>query len=119
MNLETDIGGAVMIKFRKLSCIINQLCYSHVIHLAVNDVLYKHRDMVEAESEVNGSSEESDDEDENKYDEYEEPFSYICNQEHPFPTLSDNCKHSVSQIRKICKFFRKSPVRNTILQNYT
>ena len=87
-------------------------------NLAVTDVLYKHRDMVEAESEVNGSSEESDDEDEDKYDEYEEPFSYICNQEHPIPILSDNCKHSVSQIRKICKFFRNSPVRNTILQNY-
>ena len=101
LNLETDIvaatndGAAVMIKFGKLSCIINQLCYSHAIHLAVTDVLYKHREMVEAESEVNGSSEESDDEDEDKYDEYEEPFSYICNQEHPIPILSDNCKHSV------------------------
>ena len=72
LNLGTDIfaatndGAAVMIKFGKLSYIINQLSYSHAIHLAVTDVLYKHREMVEAESEVNGSSEESNDEDEDK-----------------------------------------------------
>lgn len=122
LNLETDIvaatndGAAVMKKFGKLSSIINQLCYSHAIHLAVTDVLYKHREM--AEAEVNVSSEESEDEDEDECNDYEDSLYYVCNREHPIPIWSDNYEQSVSQIRKICKFFRKSPVRNTILQNY-
>lgn len=124
LNLETDIiaatndGAAVMKKFGKLSSIINQLCYSHAIQLAVTDVLYEHREIGEAEAEVNVSSEESEDEDENEYNDYEDSVYYACNREQPIPILCDNYKQSVSQIRKICKFFRKSPVRNTILQNY-
>ncbi|KAF8778539.1 hypothetical protein HNY73_015253 [Argiope bruennichi] len=64
LNLETDIvaatndGAVVMKKIGKISPIINQLCFSHAIHLAVTDVLYKHREM----AGINVSSEESEDE---------------------------------------------------------
>ncbi|KAF8790867.1 hypothetical protein HNY73_005820 [Argiope bruennichi] len=81
LNLETDIVAAtndcavVMKQFGKLSPIINQLCYSHAIHLAATDVLYKHREMVE----INVSSEESEDEDEYEYNNYEGSLYYVCN----------------------------------------
>jgi hypothetical protein len=34
------------------------------------------------------------------------------------PVLSDSYRQPISQIRKISKIFRKSPVRDNILQNY-
>jgi hypothetical protein len=34
------------------------------------------------------------------------------------PVLSDSYRQPISQIRKISKIFRKSPVRDSILQNY-
>ena len=34
------------------------------------------------------------------------------------PILSDSYRQPISQIRKISKIFRKSPVRDSILQNY-
>jgi hypothetical protein len=34
------------------------------------------------------------------------------------PILSDSYRQPISQIRKISKIFRKSLVRNNILQNY-
>ena len=46
LDLSTDIvastndGSAVMKKFGHISPAINQLCYSHAIHLAITDILY-------------------------------------------------------------------------------
>ena len=123
LDLATDIvaatndGAAVMKKFGHLSLIINQLCYSHAIHLAVTDVLYKNKEI--AETDVYVTSEESEDDVECE-DDYGDDFlnSLDLDNDCEFPMLSDNYKQSISQIRKICKFFRKSPVRDSIFQNY-
>lgn len=120
LNLETDIvavtsdGAAVMKKFGELSPTLNQLCFSHAIHLAVTDVLYERIEIDEAN--INSSDDESDIN--NQYFDTENSNIYFSSEEDSFNVLSNNYKQSISQIRKICKFFRKSPARNTILQNY-
>ena len=50
-----------MKKSGQLSPIINQLCYSHAIQLAVTDVLYKNKEI--AKTDVYVTSGESEDED--------------------------------------------------------
>lgn len=96
--------------FDQLSPIINQLCYSHAIHLAVTDVLYKTRGIIETDVRV--TSEKSE-------DDYSEDFfnSFDLDNDFEFPIFSANYKRSISQIWKIYKLFRKFPIRNTILQN--
>lgn len=114
----TNDGAAVMKKFGQLSIIINQLCYSHAIHLAVTDVLYKNENITE--TDVCVTSEESEDDlecDDNYEDDFSNYFE-LLDKSNEFPIVSENYKSSISQIRRICKFFRKSPVRNSILQNY-
>lgn len=79
-------------------------------------MLYKHREIAEADDEVNVLSEESEDEDE--YKDYENSNYNVCNREHNITIFFDNYKQSVSQIRKIYWLFKKFPARNTILQLY-
>lgn len=63
LDLATDIVAstndcAAVMKFCQISPAINQLCYSHAIHLAVIDTLYKNKNPVE--TDLNPISEDSD-----------------------------------------------------------
>jgi hypothetical protein len=53
-------------------------------------------------------------------DDYGEDFLNSLDLENDcrLPILSDSYRQPISQIRKISKIFRKSPVRDSILQNY-
>jgi hypothetical protein len=110
---STGDGAAVMIKFGKECPSIYQMCFNHGIHLAVCDTLYK----------VKTNPKEKDMESENNNDCEEDNFTDTDSDLHMFSNNdSENYEdkflvhNSIKSVRKIVKFFRLSPVRNTILQ---
>jgi len=103
----TSDGAAVMEKFGKLSPSIHQLCYNHAIHLAVLKVFYN-TNAEQYENESDGSSESSSD----SFSEDEEGDS----QSHSALKLRVNFREEIDVVRKIVKLFKRSPVRNSILQ---
>ena len=122
LDLSTDIvastndGAAVMKKFGHISPAINQLCYSHAILLAVTDILYN-KNKSPLETDLNPTSEDSEnDESDNDFEELDSLD--INNYKLPVPELLDDYKNIICKVRKICKYFRKSPVKNSILQNH-
>ena len=100
----TTDGAAVMVKFGHLSPFIHQLCYNHGIHLAVTDVIYKHNENIESESELSeGFSSDSDD------------LEMQCLEKQ---IKIESIKNVLKMTRTIVKFFKYSPKRNSILQEY-
>ncbi|GBP71214.1 hypothetical protein EVAR_18007_1 [Eumeta japonica] len=94
------------------------LCLNHAIHLGVVDTFYKKRQATSAVS----SSEDTDDSDdeimENKNssdDEADDNASYDTNfRLQPI----DEIKRVLDETRSLVKLFRKSPLKNSQLQNY-
>jgi len=115
----TTDGAAVMISFGEGLSMHHQLCYNHAIHLAVIDVMYKKPEISfvvssEMESDDEEQREESDHSDSDPND--SDNMATIAQQEHLHLRLD---LHNLLQIiRKIVVVFRKSPVKNNILQQY-
>ena len=117
-NMQTSIvsivsdGASVMKKLGKISQLDHQLCYAHGVHLAVCDVLYKNRSVTHIAGE-----DYDDDKDEEMY---EEGFGIVT------PTIASNevpvfnieIENVLKKVRKVVKIFRKSPVKNEVLQKY-
>ena len=117
-NMQTSIvsivsdGASVMKKLGKISQLDHQLRYAHGVHLAVCDVLYKNRSVTHVAGE-----DYDDDQDEEMY---EEGFGIVT------PTIASNevpvfnleIENVLKKVRKVVKIFRKSPVKNEVLQKY-
>lgn len=105
----TSDGARVMVKFGRLSQPHQQLCYNHAIHLAVMSIFYQ-----KSEKKIEILDDENDD-CENDYfcEEIDELVEVDV-------SLSQNMNinTTLNKIRKIVNIFRKSPVRNSVLQNY-
>ena len=133
ISLDNDVvcvsndGASVMKKFGKLIKPQQQLCFAHAIHLAVLDVLYSKDSISDDEEKQNEDDEVDNDEDDcdEYYDEYE------CNAEDYLKVIIGNDKQNkvdltkhydlvviVEKIRKVVKLFRRSPVKNSLLQDY-
>lgn len=102
-------GASVMLKFGRLIGKHHQLCLAHGIHLAVVQSLY-------AFTPDNRS--DSDDE----YDadtEEEEDFSssFVPSDDTDSPELVFSIQETVKKVRRVVKFFNKSPLRNDALQD--
>jgi hypothetical protein len=96
-------GAAVMRKMGELMDVEHQICNAHGLHLAVIDVLYKKKSAFSMEE---SASEESDEEDEVEGStqvaedmELQEDFGIIIN-----------------KIRKVVKTFKRSPLKNDLLE---
>ena len=123
-------GTAVMVKFRKSIPWEHQLCYVHGIHLAVCDVLYgKNATVISAtESEEMRDQEDSpylcqDEELENEAFSTAVDLENDCcevdiSNESPVNYDTINFSMIISKVRKIARFFRKSPLKNQIIQKY-
>ncbi|XP_017768021.1 PREDICTED: uncharacterized protein LOC108556411 [Nicrophorus vespilloides] len=114
---STTDGAAVMLKFGGLSQYIHQICYNHGIHLAVADIIYNknkkysinQNDITENEySSTEDDFFESDDETDN-----EEPDNAVSHKR-----TVDDIKPALQMVRRIVKFFKIAPNRNSILQNH-
>ena len=117
-NMQTYIvsivsdGASVMKKLGKTSQLDHQLCYAHGVHLAVCDVLYKNRSV----THIAGEDYDNDQDEEM----YEEDFGIVT------PTIASNevpvfnleIENVLKRVRKVVKIFRKSLVKNEVLQKY-
>ena len=109
--METD-GASVMIKTAKLSGMNHQICYSHELHLAVCDVLYKKGNNIEdtnKDAEDHDIVESSDDENDDEPWQVTLPDNYNAD-------FVDTVSDVISKVRAIVKLFRKSPLKNDCLQ---
>ncbi|GFV66710.1 uncharacterized protein TNCV_3319401 [Trichonephila clavipes] len=104
------------------------LCYAHAIHLAVGDVLYnKQIDLVENTVEVEDKSHE---EDNGESEELVEDLDKALDLEFESGVGTDalfhvtyaeknsitNINETIKKIKNVVKLFRKSPIKNDILQ---
>ncbi|XP_043210081.1 uncharacterized protein LOC122375011 [Amphibalanus amphitrite] len=121
----TTDGASVMVKFGKSLPCEHQLCFAHGVHLAVVDALYSGdagQTSEQADDDRGGggpnqvnSSDESDGDDEDEDDNVEENTTGATGHHELHSSLSP----VVKSIRNIVRWFRKSPVRNEVLQKYS
>ena len=109
-------GASMMVKFGKIVPTKHQTCYTHRVHLAVQEVLY-------AKNQSNNLDEEKvesdNDEEENSDSDNEENSRFIddkINESISLPKVKVNFQYVIIKVRKIVKLFRKSPVKNYVLQ---
>lgn len=138
-------GCKTMLKVGKISTPDQQLCLAHGIQLAVLDVLYgkKENEPNSDDATINDKDclveiVESDDIEENDLfafaedvvneeesmnelnttSEEDEYFNVDFSQKRDAPELVENYKHVVDNVRTIVKKFKRSPVKNDVLQCY-
>ncbi|GFS34108.1 BED-type domain-containing protein, partial [Nephila pilipes] len=124
-------GASMMVKFGKIMSCENHLCYAHAIHLAVCDVLYnKQIDLGENIVEREDKSHEEEDNDERE--ELIEDLDKALDLEFESGVGTDasfhityaeknsitNINETIKKIRNVVKLFRKSSLKNDILQKY-
>ena len=103
-------GANVMQKFARLSPALQQFCYNHGLHLAVIKVFYvKNCNIKQISESDSDSSERGNDSDFDSDTEIIETNNMNLNPE---------INITIDAIRKISKVFRKSAVKNNILQKY-
>lgn len=116
---STHDGASVMKKYGKYLPCISQLCLNHAIHLAIMDSFYRDKADDDALEE---SSDEEDSEnliekrnliDNCTIDSNIQLYNEIASKK----SLTVNLDGAVKKLRKLVKFFRKSPLRNNILQD--
>ncbi|GFT53265.1 BED-type domain-containing protein [Trichonephila clavipes] len=122
-------GASMMVKFGKIMSCEYHLCYAHAIHLAVCDVLYNEQiDLVEKTVEVEDKSHEEEDNGESE--ELAEDLDKALDLEFESGVGTDalfhvtyaeknsitNINETIKKIRNVVKLFRKSPIKNDILQ---
>lgn len=119
----TTDGASVMVKFGNEIASNHQQCIAHCIHLAVSDILYSKAAKCVNE-EVTDSDIEDDDENLNE-DEYDvnqgremDPMFGINIDTNEAPQVSVDYLRVIKKVRKICRMFRKSPVKNDRLQDF-
>ncbi|GFY31705.1 uncharacterized protein TNCV_4200161 [Trichonephila clavipes] len=123
-------GASMMVKFGKIMSCEYHLCYAHAMHLAVCDVLYnKQIDLAENTVEVEDKSHE---EDNDESEELVEDLDKALDLEFESGVGTDalfhvtyaeknsitNINETIKKNRNVVKLFRKSPIKNDILQNY-
>ncbi|GFS71043.1 BED-type domain-containing protein [Nephila pilipes] len=118
-------GASMMVKFGKIMSCENHLCYAHAIHLAVCDVLYnKQIDLGENIVEIEDKSHEEEDNDESEELIEDLEFESGVGTDASFHiTYAEknsitNINETIKKIRNVVKLFRKSPLKNDILQKY-
>lgn len=119
---STSDGASLMVKFGKESPVIFTLCLNHTIHLAVCDILYKKKQSgIQNEENVQNSEYEEDDGSENDtVEDFSEENDDDEAEEKDEFELTQLCEVycNIEGVRKITKYFKKSTVRNNILQEH-
>jgi hypothetical protein len=132
VSCVTD-GASVMVKFGRLIACDHNLCYAHGIHLAVCDVLYRKTDtivdamMEETVEQTRRHSDGGDEDEDNDFSmniDSEVECGGNCDVEIDINLdVNDtdekiNVSAVINKVRKIARLFRKSPLKNEILQKY-
>ena len=125
----TNNGAAIMQKVGKLIPAAQQLCLAHAIQLAVVDVLYKKEtteertfcsnESIDFNSYLHAEEHENYGAFENISNTYEEGLVM----EYDIQEQDTEITHSkigplIQKVRKIAQIFKRSPLKNELLQNY-
>lgn len=123
LSFERDIvatvsdGASVMLKYGTLSPALLQTCYNHAIHLAVVSALYTKIEVNNNEDDENNCSDNDDEELDDGECLEDEDYELIKVHYLVIPHET-SLNETIRKMRKIVKIFRKSPVKNVILQRY-
>ena len=102
-----------MKKLGKISQLDYQLCHADGLHLAVCDVLYQNKCVVHMDRV------DYDYDDDQEEEMFEEGFSTIPETApNEIPDCNVEIENVLKKVRKVVKIFRKSPVKNGVLQKY-
>ena len=121
---STEDGASIMKKYGRLNGIENQFCINHAIHLAVLDTFYKKVSVVNKPVDKISDSDnsDSDEETENQFNSYSGDHNLdidlVCNNEIEYNLKDANINDVLQNSRKIIRFFRRSLIRNNLLQRY-
>ena len=127
LNLDDHIvacttdGAAVMVKFGKEIKANHQQCIAHCIHLSVIDILYGENVKTIVPIDETSEDSESDDDDDDDDDEMSRniiPQTDLAHENACFPQPKTEFNDVIKKVRRICKLFRKSPMKNEILQDF-
>lgn len=124
INLESDVvasthdGASVMQKYGRIIPVESQLCYNHAIHLAVIEVFYKRHPSNDAMDSDEIDDENSDIDSDKFVLESDSNIFFDTQAESVPPVYQPEVKDIINHIRQVSKFFRYSPVRNSILQKH-
>jgi hypothetical protein len=99
-------GASVMVCFGNLAPFDQQLCFAHGIHLAVLDVIYQ-KTTIQVKREDEDDEEEEEDVEEEEDESLEEVFE-----------IQEDLLPVITKVRKVAKMFKRSPVKNEILQKH-
>ena len=116
LSLDKDIfaavtdGASVMKKCVKDMGLVHQECFSHSLHLAITDAIYKGEALTPSRNIDDDSLEDSDAEEEEEDDKFEEE-----DEEEEF---NGDYGAIIRKVRRISKFFRMSGKRNDKLQEF-
>nr|CAI5830284.1 unnamed protein product [Callosobruchus analis] len=124
VSVTTD-GASVMMKLGKLIQPLHQLCFARGIQLAVIAIMYSKNKKTSEQNFDNDGDDGHDSSDEDDYDNdidniAEEGLLEIVKDEPVALDLmnDENINALVTEVRKIVKLFRRSPLKNNVLQNY-
>lgn len=111
-----------MVKFGRENQFIHQLCLAHACHLSICDIFYGKKQLVEEETEITNTEEEELNKILEDWDDCSIPLDMAFDSEEvqheDSPLINQgNYDEIISKVRKICKAFRKSPLKNDYLQD--
>jgi hypothetical protein len=116
----TTDGAAVMIKFGRLisSTSFHIECFNHGLHLSVIDVFFKKISVYFSNESDRSSADDTDSSSDDDEDDDSDGGSDIADDEEPNRyEIRADINDILQKVRKIVKTFKKSPVKNAILQD--
>ena len=112
----------MMKKLGKFIPALHQLCYAHGLQLVIHDLFYeKQTRYTEEESDCLSETDQCEEEIFDEIEEDSDGLSMVIatgTQQEDSPMLKHDIYGIVNRVRKIVKFFKRSPLKNEILQNY-
>ena len=113
-------GASIMMKLGRITPCEHIVCLSNMLHLVITDVFYKKKKTADdSDSEETEDQEQQDDDDEEEVDDND---ASIPSLEEPLglgealPELAGDIEPVIKKVRKIVSKFRRSPVKNDLLQ---
>ena len=114
-------GTCVMKSFERMICCVHQLYFAHGYHLAVNGFLYTRQNLfegLEKEKENNNTGSDSEFSSEEEMEEVDEAAVDLVETEAINVELQQFVAEVIRKVRTVVKMFRKSPLKDEILQKH-
>ena len=115
ISITTD-GCSTMKKLGRIVPTFQQLCYAHGLQLAIQDVFYRNQS-IRTESVDTSETDEQDENDNDESDDDDGLLVLGSTAEIPI-VLNLDTYEMVNKVRRIVKIFKRSPLKNEILQRY-